>query len=102
MQLQMNSSQQPPYLFQTVQAPLEMIPSQSVQPPVVCQQLGHLSSSDDDSGFDIMDDSLTDMQWLQRMDAGEWCVRVRVHVHVCLIHSTDTNTLMDIYNIMPC
>lgn len=26
--------------------------------------------SHDDSGFDLMDDSLTDMQWLQRMDAG--------------------------------
>ena len=26
-----------------------------------------------DSGYDIMDDSLTDMRWLQRMDAGKSC-----------------------------
>ncbi len=25
----------------------------------------------DDSGCELMDDSLTDMRWLQRMDAGE-------------------------------
>ena len=28
--------------------------------------------SEDDSGYDLMDDSLTDMQWLQRMDAGTY------------------------------
>ena len=31
----------------------------------------HQSSLSDDSGCDLMDDSLTDMQWLQRMDAGD-------------------------------
>ena len=31
----------------------------------------HQSTLSDDSGCDLMDDSLTDMQWLQRMDAGE-------------------------------
>ena len=30
-------------------------------------------SGDNDSGFEVMDDSLTDMQWLQRMDAGNTC-----------------------------
>ena len=30
--------------------------------------------SDDDSGFEFMDDSLTDMQWLQRMDAGMYAL----------------------------
>ena len=27
-----------------------------------------------DSGYDLMDDSLTDMRWLQRMDAGNYSV----------------------------
>lgn len=27
-----------------------------------------------DSGYDLMDDSLTDMRWLQRMDAGMSCL----------------------------
>ena len=27
--------------------------------------------SDNDSGCDMMDDSLTDMQWLQKMDASK-------------------------------
>ena len=33
---------------------------------------GHMTTTvqSDDSGCDLMDDSLTDMQWLQRMDAG--------------------------------
>ena len=37
------------------------------QQPQYQQQ--HYVMSDDDSGCDLMDDSLTDMQWLQRMDA---------------------------------
>ena len=45
------------------------------------QQQGGLGGgglSDDDSGYDLMDDSLTDMQWLQRMDAGMFLVNFGV------------------------
>ena len=61
--------------------PISQIPQQQ---PVVSKQLPPLFHherqslqqrrvsvlSGNDSGLDLMDDSLTDMQWLQRMDAG--------------------------------
>ena len=44
-------------------------------PPAVSSPVtsgGGMERSLNDSGLDLrMDDSLTDMQWLQRMDAGE-------------------------------
>lgn len=40
--------------------------------------------SHDDSGFDLMDDSLTDMQWLQRMDAG-----MQRMMDGCLLHGRE-------------
>jgi len=40
------------------------------QPTYYPQQRVYALSADNDSGFEVMDDSLTDMQWLQRMDAG--------------------------------
>ena len=46
------------------------------------QEQENVLTNCDDSGFDLMDDSLTDMQWLQRMDAGT-CVCVCVCVCVC-------------------
>ena len=73
-------------------------PAQNQQPEVHCQAepnqplLGqyhcqqeqeNVLTNHDDSGFDLMDDSLTDMQWLQRMDAGV-CVCVSVCLSVCL------------------
>lgn len=45
-------------------------------PPTMKQPIFHPQQqrmfclSENDSGYEVMDDSLTDMQWLQRMDAG--------------------------------
>ena len=46
-------------------------------------------SLQEDSGCELMDDSLTDMQWLQRMDAGErekmgWKGREEVYLYQML------------------
>ena len=41
-----------------------------------------LSSHSDDSGCDLMDDSLTDMQWLPGMDAGEETGDKHVHLRL--------------------
>ena len=38
--------------------------------PFALKQQRLRALSGNDSGCDLMDDSLTDMQWLQRMDAG--------------------------------
>ena len=63
---QMQSQQQQQHLVEPYQQT-----EQTQQPE---QVLRH-----DDSGFDLMDDSLTDMQWLQRMDAGTY-----MYVSVCV------------------
>ena len=81
MQLQLNPPQQQ-YAFQT-QPAFQMVASQSQPQPPICQHLGHISS-DEDSGFDIMDDSLTDMQWLQRMDAG-MLIAKKLSLYVALL-----------------
>lgn len=39
-----------------------------MRPPNLQQRMAALVGND--SGYDLMDDSLTDMRWLQRMDAG--------------------------------
>lgn len=41
----------------------------AVHHPNLQQRMAALAGND--SGYDLMDDSLTDMRWLQRMDAGE-------------------------------
>ena len=51
------------------------------------------AETSDDSGFDVvMDDSLTDMRWLQRMDAGRQILiktigtfpdtKTHIHLHI--------------------
>ena len=51
----------------------------AVAPPTFCPGSSTgMERSLNDSGLDMrMDDSLTDMQWLQRMDAGEYAI----HTH---------------------
>lgn len=55
-----------------LQADPQYVQTQQHQP---YQQQSGGRLSDDDSGYDMMDDSLTDMQWLQRMDAGVLAAR---------------------------
>ena len=61
-------------------------PQQTLLGQYHCQQeQENILTNNDDSGFDLMDDSLTDMQWLQRMDGGVCvCVCVCVCVFVCV------------------
>ena len=56
-------------LRDTANLPRAVAPPPAVSSPVTS---GGMERSLNDSGLDLrMDDSLTDMQWLQRMDAGE-------------------------------
>ena len=57
-------------LRDTANLPRAVAPPPTVSSPVTSG--GGMERSLNDSGLDLrMDDSLTDMQWLQRMDAGE-------------------------------
>ena len=58
------------YLPATLQKSMDSFEEMTEPPSLPHGGKSRLSSHSDDSGCDLMDDSLTDMQWLPGMDAG--------------------------------